>query len=151
MRNHPPPPHDLQPLHLNQPPQRMKRTPNLKRPDPLLMLTLEEDINLWVRRRLLERRLLPRVITIFGLLRGRTGGMEFRCASRNGRRCYTVEGLASYDGGFVDVLLYAAVGGLDGGAGEGGTGGDFGHCVCLVEEILVFFSFESWETCRLDS
>jgi len=52
MRDHTPPPHALNPVRipLNQPLHGMKRTPDLERANTLEILTLEEQLDLWLCR-----------------------------------------------------------------------------------------------------
>ena len=52
MRDHTPPPHALNPLRipLNQPLHGMKCTPDLERANALEILTLEEQLDVWLRR-----------------------------------------------------------------------------------------------------
>lgn len=100
MRYHPRPPQPLQPLLLFQSLNSMKRSPGLERSNPLEILALEPEPDLWVRW-----LFNPLPLRSFQLLGRARGGSELveSCVRQNGR--------------LVDVGLYEGVSGEDGGAG----------------------------------
>ena len=116
MRNNPLlPPTTLNPTLIpHKPLNSMKRAPDLKRSNPLQILTLEPQPQLRLRRR---------------------AALEACSRQVARRRGQLGQGLRRGYGSEVDVWLYEGVGFLDGGAGEGYLGRwlchDFLYCVML--------------------
>lgn len=106
----------------------MKRSPSLERANPLEILALEPESNLWVRR---SFGTLPfRPLQLFGSTRG---GSEL------------VESGIREHGRLVYVGFYEGVSGEDGGSGEGRGGAGVGHFVGLGLVTLLLMLVEGDE------
>lgn len=90
----------------------MKRSSSLERANPLEILALEPEPNLWVRRSFGSLPFRP-----LQLFESTRGGSEL------------VESGICEHGRLVDVGLDKGVSGEDGGSGKGRGGAGVGHCV----------------------